>query len=200
MDVVSLNARSRKVGKRGARAARRDEEVPCVLYGRSTDPVAFQVSEKSLGHLIYTNETHLVDVSLGNDTWRCIVKDIAFHPVTDRPMHADFQVLHEGSRLTLTVPIRYSGTPVGQTRGGDVRTVLNELVVSCLPRNIPSQVDVDVSGVDIGQAIHVRDLEFEHLEFLAPDDQILFTIVRPRRIEEEEETAEEEEPGEIPEE
>ncbi len=192
MDVISLDARSRAPGKKGARAARRSGDVPCVLYGMSTDPVVFKVSEKSLGLLIYTNETHLVNVSLGDDTWRCIVKDIAFHPVTDRPMHADFQVLHEGSRVTLTIPIRYRGTPVGQTRGGNVRAVLNELVVSCLPRHIPSQVEVDVADVDIGQAVHVRDLDFENLDFLAPDDQILFTILRPRMIEEETEEEDEE--------
>ena len=184
MDIITLAAQPRAVGKKGARAARRNGDVPCVLYGHHVEPVPFQVSEKSLKPLIYTHETHLVKVALDNDAWECIVKAIAFHPVTDRPLHADFQVLQAGEKITLTVPVRYLGTPIGQTHGGRTNFVVNELTVSCLPKDIPSQIDVDVVDIDIGDALHVSDLDFENLEFHAPNDQILMTILRPRTLEE----------------
>lgn len=184
MDIITLAAQPREVGKTGARAARRNGDVPCVLYGHHVEPVAFQVSEKSLKPLIYTDETHLVKVALDKDAWECILKDIAYHPVTDRPMHADFQVLQAGEKITMTIPVRYVGTPIGQTHGGRTSFVVNELTVSCLPKDIPSQIDVDVVDIDIGDALHVSDLDFDTLEFHAPDDQILMTILRPRTIEE----------------
>lgn len=184
MDIITLAAQPRAVGKTGARAARRNGDVPCVLYGHHVEPVAFQVPEKSLKPLIYTDETHLIKVDLDSDSWECIVKDIAFHPVTDRPLHADFQVLQAGERITMAIPVRYVGTPIGQTHGGRTSFVVNELLVSCLPKDIPSHIDVDVHDIDIGDALHVSDLDFEALEFHAPDDQILMTILRPRTIEE----------------
>ncbi len=180
MNIVSLTAESRRPGKGAARAIRRDGNVPCVLYGRHVDTVPFTTSEKSLLPLIHTAEAHVVRIALGDSAWECILKDIAFHPVTDRPMHADFQVLQAGEPVTLTVPVRYLGTSRGQARGGHVRHTITELTVSCLPRHIPMQIDVDVTSIDIGGAIHVRDLSLDNLEVRAPSDQILMSVARPR--------------------
>jgi large subunit ribosomal protein L25 len=105
MDVITLDARPRGAGKKAARAVRREGYVPCVLYGHHAEPVAFAVEEKSLKPLIYTHETHLVRVTVDGGAWECILKEIAFHPVTDRPLHADFQVLQAGEKVTLAVPI-----------------------------------------------------------------------------------------------
>lgn len=180
MDVINLEATSRDVKKKGARATRREGNVPCVLYGRHVDPVVFQVSEKSLKPLIFTNETHLVNVAMDGDSWDCIVKDLVFHPVTDRPIHVDFQVLQAGEKITLTVPIRYIGTPIGQTEGGVTNFAVTELEISCLPKDIPSQIDVDISGLNINEALHVSDLDLENIEIHALDRQTLVAVVPPR--------------------
>lgn len=183
MDIIALSAEARTPGKSAARAARRAGSVPCVLYGRHVSPVTFQVTEKSLHPLIYTDETHLVQISLDGGAWECILKDIAFHPVTDRPLHVDFQVLQAGEKVTIAIPVRYRGTPAGQTKGGRPSYSVTELPVTCLPRDIPSQIEVDVSGVEIGQAVHVSDLDWPTLEFGVPDNQILMAVLRPRAAE-----------------
>lgn len=180
MDTIAIPAQRRAAGKRGARAARRSGDVPCVSYGHHVDPVVFQVPEKSLKPLIYTDQMHLVEISLDERAWECILKDVAFHPVTDRPMHVDFQVLQAGEKVTLTVPVRFVGTPVGQVRGGRISFVVHELSVTCLPRHIPSQIDVAVEHVDIGGAVHVGDIIHPDLEFGAPTDQVLMMVLRPR--------------------
>ena len=180
MNVISITAQPRTPGKAIARAARRQGNVPCVLYGRHVDPYPFVTSERSLHPLIFTNRTHIVNVSLGETSLECIVKEVTYHPVTDRPMHVDFQALQRGEKVTLSVPLNFAGVSVGQSRGGIPRFVLNELMVSCFPRDIPTQIDIDVSHVDIGESIFLRDLEEEALEFLAPEDQILMSVVRPR--------------------
>ncbi len=180
MNIISLTAESRQLGRSAARATRRAGNVPCILYGRHVDAVPFSASEKSLLPLIHTAEAHLVRIAMGDATWECILKDMAFHPVTDRPMHADFQVLKAGEAVTLTVPVRYGGTSIGQARGGRVQHAITELTVSCLPKHIPTQIDVNVTDIDIGDAIHVRDLKLENLEIGAPGDQILMSVERPR--------------------
>jgi len=209
MDVITLEAQSREAGRKTARATRRAGNVPCILYGHRVETVAFQVSEKSLHPLIYTQETHLITVTIDSNSWKCVVKDIAFHPITDRPMHADFQVLKEGEKVTLSVPVRYLGTAIGHTQGGRLSFMLHELEVSCLPKDIPSYIDVDITEVSIGDAIHVGELEIEKVDIHAPDDQVLMTVIKPRVVVEEvaldeegeegvegEEAADEEEAGE----
>ncbi len=180
MDVITLAAAARQTGKGAARAVRRAGNVPCVLYGHNVEPVAFQLEEKSLKPLIYTNETRLVQLELDGHSWECIVKDIDFHPVSDRPLHADFQVLQKGEKITLTVPVRYLGTPVGQTEGGNTTFIVTELEIRCMPKDIPSYIDVDISGLDIGDAIHVGALDLPGVEIEAPEDQTLVTVVPPR--------------------
>ena len=187
MDVIEIEAKAREAGKKAARAARRDGEVPCVLYGRQVDAVSFQVPELSLRPLIYTDETHRVLIKVDGEEWECIMKDVVMHPVTDRPRHADFQVLQQGELITLTVPIQYHGTPVGQNEGGDTQVVMNEIEVRCLPKDIPSHIDVDISGLDIGDALHVSDLTTEGVEFGSAPGQTLVTVVVPRSEEELEE-------------
>jgi len=185
MDVITLEAQSREAGRKTARATRRAGNVPCILYGHRVETVAFQVSEKSLHPLIYTQETHLITVHIDSNSWECVVKDIAFHPITDRPMHADFQVLKEGEKVTLSVPVRYLGTAIGHTQGGRLSFMLHELEVSCLPKDIPSYIDVDITEVGIGDAIHVGEIEIEKVDIHAPDDQVLMTVIKPRVVVEE---------------
>ncbi len=185
MDVITLEAQLREVGRKTARATRRAGNVPCILYGHRVEPVAFQVSEKNLHPLIYTQETHLITVNLDSTSWKCVVKDIAFHPITDRPMHADFQVLQEGEQVTLSVAVRYLGTAIGHTEGGNLSFMLHEQEVRCLPKDIPSYIDVDITEVGIGDAIHVGELEIENVDIHAPADQVLMTVIKPRVVVEE---------------
>ena len=190
MEVITLEAQPRSSGKSAARAARREGNVPCVLYGSHVEPVAFKVEEMSLKPLIYTNETHLVEIQVDGDSWECIVKDIAFHPVSDRPMHVDFQVLQKGEKVTLSIPVRYIGTPKGQTEGGQTSFVINELLISCLPKDIPSHIDVEVSDLAIGDTLHVGDLDLGDVEIHASPQQTLVTVVPPRMAAVDEEEAE----------
>lgn len=193
MDVITLNAESRGTGTKAARAVRREGKVPCVLYGHHNDPVAFSVGELDINKLIYTDEAYRVKIDMDGESWECILKDADFHPLTDRVLHADFQVLREGEKVTIRVPVRYHGTPVGQTAGGDTRYLTNELTVSCLPKDMPSHIDVDVSKLKVNQSILVRDLELENVDILDAEDMLLVRVAVKRALpvdEEEEELLE----------
>lgn len=176
MATITIEAQLRETGKRTARAIRRQGGVPCILYGHHVAPIPFQVTELQLRPLIYTTETHLVKLQLNGKTWDCILKDVAFHPVTDRPIHADFQVLQQAEKITVTVPVQIVGTAIGVQRGGVLQIVTHELEVTCLPKDIPAHIDIDVTSLDIGDAVHVGDLQFEGLEFEDAPDQTVVVI------------------------
>lgn len=191
MEAITLEAQDRDVGKKATRAVRRAGNVPCVLYGHHTDSVSFQIPEASLKQLIYTTETHVVNVKLDGKEYSCILKDADLHPVTDRPIHADFLVLEAGEMVTLVVPVRYHGTPLGQKEGGNTQVILHEIEVRCLPQDIPAHIEVDIAGLNIGDAIHIEDLEVEGAEIIGRPEQTVVTVVAPRALEEVEEEEEE---------
>jgi large subunit ribosomal protein L25 len=147
--------------------------------------------------LIYTDESHVVEIKMNGDAWRCILKEVIFHPVSDKPQHADFQVLVENEPIKMTIPVRPIGIPVGQIQGGLERLVRRSLEVLCLPKDIPEQIDLQVTDLKIGQAIHISDLEIEGVTFLGLPEQTIFAVTPPRGLtaaeEEEEEGAEGEE-------
>lgn len=190
MDAITLEAQDRGVGKKAARAVRRAGNVPCVLYGHHTEAHSFQLPEASLKQLIYTTETHVVNVKLNGEEYSCILKDADLHPVTDRPLHADFLVLEAGEMVTLVVPIRFEGTPIGQKEGGNTQVILHELEVRCLPKDIPSHIDIDIADLAIGDAIHIADIQVEGVELQGRPEQTLVTVVPPRMLEVEEEEEE----------
>ncbi|MFB6274166.1 MAG: 50S ribosomal protein L25 [Salinibacter sp.] len=197
MDAPVIEAQSRETGSKAAREIRSNDRVPCILYGRTVESTPLQIPIGALNKLIYRRTAPVAEVQTDGTTWHCILKDYDLHPLTDRPLHADFQALEEGEEVTLTVPIHYSGIPVGQQNGGDTQQISRELTISVLPENIPSQIEVDIADLAIGDSIHVYDLEFDY-EIKTAHDQTLVTVVAPQietaptDEEEEEELAEEE--------
>ena len=119
---------------------------------------------------------------MADQTWNCILKDVDYHPVTDEPVHADFQVLKEGEKIGITVPFRFVGTPVGQIQGGNTQYVLSDADITCLPKDIPAFFEIDIANLGIGEAIHIRDLEYEGVEFSATPSQTVVMIHAPRVV------------------
>lgn len=191
MDHITLEANSREAGKKQTKAVRQAGNVPCVLYADGVDPVLFDVPQLSLRPLIYTNETHRVRVEVGDGAWDCILKEVDYHPVTDEPLHADFQVLVEGRPIKITVPLRFTGVPLGVQAGGNATYILNEVEVICLPQHMPSFIEVPIGALKIGDSVHVEDLGVEGVEFLHPGRQTVVTVVGGRLVIEGEEEEEE---------
>ncbi len=195
MDAPVVEAQSRETGSKAAREIRESNRVPCILYGRTIESTPLQIPIAALNKLIYRRTAPVAEVQMDGESWNCILKDYDLHPLTDRPLHADFQALEEGDTVTLTVPVHYAGIPVGQQNGGDTQQIARELTISVLPENIPSQIEVDITDLEIGDSIHVYDLDVGY-EIKTPQNQTLVTVVAPQ-IETapttEEEEAEEEE-------
>jgi len=193
-----IEAQPRETGSSAARAVRQNNEVPCILYGKDTDPVPLKVPIPRMNKLIFGRQSPVIEVQMNGETWPCILKDFDLHPLTERPQHADFQVLREGRKVTLTVPIRFQGVPEGQKNGGDTQYIVREMTISVLPSNIPAEIEVDVTDLEIGDSIHVYDLDVDY-DIKMAQQQTLVTVVAPHlepvlvEEEEAEELAEEEE-------
>lgn len=179
MEAPVIEAQSRETGSKAAREIRENNRVPCVLYGRTVESTPLQIPIAALDKLIYRRTAPVAEVKVDGESWSCILKDYDLHPLTDRPLHADFQALEEGTEVTLTVPVHYTGIPIGQQNGGDTQQIVRELTISVLPENIPAQIEVDVTDLAIGDSIHVYDLDVEYEVKTAPS-QTLVTVVAPQ--------------------
>jgi len=192
MQDVTIDSAARETGSKAARKIRQDGQVPCVLYSRNTDATPFQMPALQLKRIAFSRQMQRVNVEVNDDSWDCILKDYELHPVSDEPLHADFQVLEEGQELALTVPLRYVGTPFGQQEGGDTQYLLDKIEIACEPSDIPEHVEVNVEDLDIGDSLHVYDLEADGLTFRTAPQQTLVTVVAPFVEPTEEEVVEEE--------
>ena len=192
-----------KVGRGPARAARRAGLVPAVVYGGARDPRAISVTLKDLNlHLHaggFTNS--LFELKLGDKTQRVLPRDIQFDPVTDWPVHVDFMRVEEDTRVTIRVPVTWVGEEEspGLRRGGVLNIVRHEVELSCPADSIPEHIVVDLTGTDIGDSIHISqvDLPKGAKPTITDRDFTIVTIAAPSGMSEstggeEEEEAEEE--------
>ena len=191
MDATVIEAQTRDTGSKAAREIRNNDQVPCVLYGPHVESTPLQIPIADMNKLVYGRTAPVAEVQVDGENYNCILKDYDLHPITDRPLHADFQALQEGRKVTLTVPIHYAGVPLGQKNGGDTQQIVRELTISVLPDNIPSQIDIDIEDLAIGDSIHVYDLDVDY-DIKMAQQQTLVTVVAPH-IETTTTTAEEEE-------
>jgi large subunit ribosomal protein L25 len=185
MQTVNLTAAPRETGKKAVKADRRAGRVPCVLYGPHQAPVHFAVEALALRPLIHTSETYRVVVKLDGEAYDAIVKDVMFHPIEDTPLHVDFQALTKGEKITITVPIHVAGNAPGVRAGGVLSQPLHELEIRCVPADIPGHVTVDVSALQLGDALHVSDLGLgDGVEVLTDAGLTVVAVTTPRVVEE----------------
>ena len=177
MDTLILTATERETGKKAVKATRVAGLVPCVLYGPHTEPVHFAVPTLALRPLIHTTEQHRVTVRVGGQSLDAILKEVVFHPVTERPWHVDFQALTAGETFTTSVPVVLVGTPEAVRDGAELAQPIHLVEVRALPADLPGSIDADVSGLAVGETFHVRDLVLPAgVEVLTDGDLVLATV------------------------
>ncbi|MCK4262027.1 50S ribosomal protein L25/general stress protein Ctc, partial [bacterium] len=206
MEQISLEAKVRaETGKGVARKLRRQGRIPAILYGSGGEPVPLEVEERKFealraaaaGQNIITN----LKLNEGSGQAMAIIKDIQYHPVTERMLHIDFCRVSLKKKLTVPIPIAVVGESAGVKEGGILEHLLWEVDVECLPTQIPEKIEVDISLLNIGDTIHVRDLkEEEGIRILTDGEKTILSVVPPRVIEKEEVKEEVAEPGVVGEE
>lgn len=186
MSEVVLQAEIRKETGKAAKRIRFAGKVPGIFYAHGENPVNITATPLGLKPLIYTTETHLVNLKLDNgDAKPCILRDVQFDPITDRPIHFDLQGIKENEELTVQVPVIIKGAPKGVKDGGTLQHVIHKLRVSCLPKFIPEHVELDVTELGMNDSIHVGDLKIENVTMLDNSASTIVAVVPPTVVKEE---------------
>jgi large subunit ribosomal protein L25 len=198
MDQPTLAARIRKAkGKGAARKLRKINQIPAVFYGPKTTPMMLAVDypelERALKHGGGENVILdlLVQTDQGTETRKAILKDLMVDPVKDTCLHVDFYEISMDREITVDIPIRLINTPVGVADGGVLQQVTRQLTISCLPDKIIDALELDVSGLTIGDALHVKDIELSEGMKTEEDDELTVAVVAAPSVAEEEVAAEE---------
>ncbi len=182
--MATLNARPRsETGKGVARKLRSRGEIPAVAYGHGQETRALTVNALELQRLLATinPETTIIDLEVeGGETVPALIREIQRHPSRPILQHVDFFQIRAGEKLHVEVPVRLLGTPVGVSEeGGILQEVLRELTVEVLPRNIPTVIEVDVSGMKLGDSVHVSDISVPDGAVLNDAELVICTVSAP---------------------
>ncbi len=182
MSDVVIEAVERNTGKQHAKALRRKGMVPGIVYGEGKEGIPIAVREQSLWPLVYTQHFHTVTLKIdGQPDQTCILKDFQLDPITDRIVHFDFQLLTEGHKITVEVPVTLVGEAPGTKVGGILQQAVSKLEIECLPTNIPDHIEIDISELKIGDSISVADLTLPNIEILNDPEEVIVTIIAPAK-------------------
>ncbi|HUV78392.1 MAG TPA: 50S ribosomal protein L25/general stress protein Ctc [Desulfobacterales bacterium] len=213
MELIELKTNIRTtVGNGPARRLRQTGQIPAVLYGPKTESVLLSVNKNDLDLVLKKGRSGQIILNLviqnNGETYTrpAMIKELQVHPVSRNYLHIDFYEIDMDRKITVGVQVVITGTSVGVERGGILQIIRRELEVKCLPFEVPESIEIDVTDLDMGDSVHVKDISLDgEVEFLGESNLTVVTILMPK-IEEEpeaEEEAEEEdaekEDGETPE-
>jgi len=167
------------IGTKSARQLRREDQVPCVLYG-GEQPLHFSVDNRDVKELVYTPHVYFVQIEVDGKQVMAVLKDLQFHPVTDRLLHLDFQQVFDDKAVRMAVPVEITGNSVGVRNGGKLVVNTRKLMVAALPKDMPDTVAIDISKLEIGDSFRIRDINANKVEFLE-NPAIVVAAVRMTR-------------------
>ena len=180
MKSIEINGSLRaETGKKATRELRKNDSVPCVLYGinkgENGNQVAthFTVTNDGLRKLVYTPHIYVVDLNIDGKITTAIMKDIQFHPVTDKILHVDFLQIDESNPIVMEVPVKLEGLAEGVKAGGKLALQVRKLRVKALYNLIPEKLIIDVTSLGLGKTIKVGDLKFEGLQLLNAKEAVV---------------------------
>lgn len=184
-EVVVAKAREGKFNKNAARRVRAAGKIPAVLYGAGHEPVAVEVDPKQISRILYSESGHntIFDVEVaGQPAAKAMIVDWQYEPIKDQLIHIDLKRIALDKPLRVSVRVKLLGIPVGvKTFGGILDQVLREVEIECLPADIPSHVDVDISELGLHQVLRVNELPHsDKIKFLTAEDATVAHVVSIR--------------------
>ena len=192
-EQLTLPAEQReRAGKGASRELRRTGRVPAVIYGDKKTPLSVHVDEKSLAKMLSTGHfmNTVVMIDAGGKKHRTLPKDVQFHPVSSRPIHVDFLRIGEHSTVTVAIPVRFDNEEAspGLKRGGVLNIVQHDIELICDAAEIPDELHVDLTGLEIGDSIHISNVKLPKGAKPAIDDRdfTVATLVAPSAMKSEE--------------
>lgn len=183
MKSIQIQGSARtETGKKATRDLRKNNSVPCVLYGSQKDEngkqiaTHFSVTVDGLRKLVYTPHIYVVDLNIDGKVVNAVMKDIQFHPVTDAILHVDFYQIDENNPIVMEVPVQLEGLAEGVKAGGKLVLQMRKLKVKALYNVIPERMVINVSALGLGKTIKVGELSYEGLEIQNAKDAVVCAV------------------------
>jgi large subunit ribosomal protein L25 len=175
-------------GKGASRRLRHDGKVPAILYGGHSEARALTLSHQKLSIMLENERFYstILNLRVGDQTQAAILKDVQRHPFKNEIVHIDFQRVEENEKIRISIPLHFKGAAISpgvKSQGGLVSHMRNEVEVSCLPKDLPEFIEVDISGLSLNESIHLSQLKIPdgvHLVDLAKEDAAVVAIHSPR--------------------
>lgn len=166
MKTIEIKAFPREhFGKKSTNSLRAEDNVPCVMY-MEKENLHFYAHENAFRGLVYTPDVFLVNLEVAGKNYKAIMKEIQFHPVSDRLQHIDFMQVSEDKPVTIDIPLKITGESSGVKAGGKLRVKRRTLKVKGLTKYIPDHMTIDITGLGIGQSVKIGDLNYENLDII----------------------------------
>ena len=181
MKSFDLKGTSRtEVGKKSTNELRKNNGIPCVLYGIEKEAKAFAVTTDAVRKLVYTPDIHVVNLTIDGQECTAVLKDIQFHPVKDTILHMDFLQIVADKPIVMEVPTVLTGLAAGVKLGGKLQQAIRKIKVKAVYANIPEKLTIDVTELALGKSIKVGELSFEGLELVTPAQTVVCSVAATR--------------------
>ncbi len=182
MAEVALKVEKRDTGRKNAKSLRNGGRIPGVFYVKGSEGIPITADPLELRPIVYTAQTKVVKLDIEGEIKSCVLKDISFHPITDQILHFDLMGLLDDNKVTVPVPFKFVGQAKGVMNGGLFRPVLNKTRITCLPKDLPSFLEVTISDLEIGKVIRLDKIKKDNpnLNFAVKENPVVCSIARPR--------------------
>lgn len=180
MKRVSISGSPREnVGKTDAKMHRNAGRVVCVIYG-GKEQMHLTLEEIPFNKLIFTPDVNIVDIELNGKVYSTILQDVQYHPVSDKALHADFLEIQEGKPVSINLPIQFEGVAPGVIKGGTLAKKMTAIPVKGLVDDIPERFVINISKMNIGSSIKIKDVDFGKLTPKTGENNVIVSVKTSR--------------------
>ncbi len=182
MSETILKAEKRTEFKRSiSRTLRKSGVVPGIYYIHGGENIAIKATELALRPVVFTSESHIISLQIDGEDKpiSCVLKAVQFDPITGKLIHFDLIGLKEGEKITLVVSVVLKGAAAGVREGGLLQHSLHKLEIECLPQNIPTHFEIDITNLSIGDSVKICDIKSEGVTFLQDESAAIVSVVPP---------------------
>lgn len=189
MNTITIEGQIRtEFGKSATHQIRSEEKVPGVIYGGAKE-INFTAPATAFKGIVYTPEFMLAEIKVDGQSYRCVLKELQFDKVSDQLLHVDFLELVEDKKVSVTIPLKFVGTPAGVKAGGKLSTKIKALKVKTLPKYLKENIEMDISSLELNGNLRVQDVVAENMEILNSPRIPIASVTMTRQLKQEEATA-----------
>ena len=189
MITITIEGQIRtEFGKKATRQLRLEEKVPAVIYGGATE-INFAAPATAFKNIVYTPDFMVVEATIDAKVYRCVLKDLQFDKVSDQLIHVDFLELVDDKKVIVTLPLKFTGAPVGVKAGGKLVTKMKSLKVKLLPKYLRENIELDITNLELNENVRVQDVKSDNMEIMNSPRIPIASITMTRQLKQEEASA-----------